>query len=282
MDYIDLLDELSTAKRFRNITIGGYVTRFIPKPPVFTTETLAKGCFAEFKILYVLLRGRRTLSTGRVAVYLPEGTLIRDFYELKGNLTLAKLDYTRLVTMMSFTKLEEPNKKETWRVSPVKVDDLEITKLSPSLQNDLMDFVKQPLAYKHDGLKHVLEPVAEVVDTSKIEFDFKGLGVADYYWNYDYPNTEEFEQANNYLIDPEYDIIKEALKYRHLSLNIDDFGFDKKLLGYISWLTEDNILYINSIEEIKRDKHCIVLTSKDNTDLPYLRLKRGVLTRWET
>lgn len=282
MELVDLLNELDEKGRLRGAVIGGYITRRVPKPPIFTSEDLDEnGIFAEIKLAYIITRGSRARQvTGSLVAFIPSDTELEDFYELKGTVSLGGLGYTRLVTMMNFTKKETKESKTIWAVSPVGVSDLELSHLGNSLYKEVLVFAESPLTYKPSNSSHILEPQAEIEDSNKVYYNFHGHGVSDFIRDLPKKSSKDFEDQNRYLIDPEFEIIREGLRFRVLALDLTDFGSDKMLLKYARWLVDDDIEVVSDLSDVKDEGCFIILTSNEDNQIPFIRLKKGVLDKW--
>lgn len=284
MNYLDILNEIEEKGRLRNVLVGGYAVKRIKKPGIFTNEVVKEGCkFVDFKVIYVSNnRGRRLLSAGNVAAFVPNDLRENDFYELRGTLSLGSTEeqnYTRLVTLMNFKVVDNGNKeKRQWEVHPAVVNDIELTKLSNRLYEEVMNFSEAPLSYHCSDLDFILKPVSELSNSDKVRYNFKGK---EKVWSLrKVPNkkTKDFEEEYNYLIDRDYEIIREALRYPILAVNLSDFGHDKMLLKYMEWLVNGDIEIVESISSTAKNKgYYIVLTGEDIDGIPYLELKRGAL-----
>ena len=285
MEVFDILNELEENERLRNITLGGYVKRQIARPPIFSSEVLMEDCkFVEFKVIYATnQRGKRLLSAGEIVAFVSNDVEEKDFYEFKGTLSLAGMEYSRVATMMSFKKQESKtsNKGYVWVVNPVQVTDLELSNLNTNLYNEVMKFAEFPISYNHPNLNYLLKPVAELRDTSKIYYDFSNTTSTSIGRQIPSKNKQEFEEENNYLIDDEYEILKEGLRYKRLALNISDFSNDKMIVKYAEWMADFDIKVVNKLSELSdEDSYAVILTDRKLEGLPYIELKRGVSNLW--
>jgi hypothetical protein len=281
MEVFDILNEIDEKGRLRNVLVGGYVVKRLAQPSIFTTEEIEpNGKFVDFKLIYITNSlGKRVLTAGHVVAFVPDNVVEKDFYEFKGTLSLAGYDYTRVVTMMTFSKKEVSETDRTiWVVHPVKVSDMELSHLSTDLYNVVMDFVEAPLSYKNEWTKHILQPKAEERDSGKVYYDFK-VRTNKVKYPLSKKRTEEFEKAFNYLVDPEYEIVREGLRFPVLTVNLTDFQ-DKMLLKYMEWLMDGNIKVVESLDDVVDDGHYIVLVDKEIDNVPYIELKKGVWLEW--
>ena len=284
MEVFDILNELDDNGRLRGVLVGGFVTRQVAQPPIFTTEELEPNCkFVDVRVIYVSNnRGTRKLSAGNVVAYVPNDLTENDFYEFRGTLSLGALDYTRLVTFMNFGKSPKSTPDKTiWSVRPVESKDIEITNLSKGLYAELMSYAEMPLTYSSRLTNQLLTPISELDISSKVVYDFKGYGSESFVRDLPTKDVGEFENKFNYLIDREYEIVREGLRFRVLALNISDFGSDNMLLKYAKWLVDDSILQVSSISEVKDDDNSyLIVTNKDIDNIPYIEFRKGVVERW--
>lgn len=283
---LDLLGELEDKDRLRNQILGGYVTRMLEPPPIFSSEHLKSNCmFVEFKLIYGTDRSyKRRLTTGSVVAFVPDNLKLRDFYEFKGNLSSAGLNYSRVLTMMNFAKLgmKGTPKGYVWEVVPVNVSDLELTNLTKSLKDEVLAFAEAPLSFTSEKTAHLLEPKSEEKDSSKVYFDLTSLREVRIVRNKPTKNKELFEKENNYLIDEEYEVLREGLRYSKLAINLTEFENDLILLKYIQWLVDGNIKVVNNLSEIsEEDSQVVIVTDKQIDGIPYIELRRGVVNIWE-
>ncbi|PHE64168.1 hypothetical protein COF68_04790 [Bacillus toyonensis] len=311
----DILNEIEQKGRLRDITIGGYVKNKISKPPIFNLEELAPNCkFVSFKVHFISENGKeRLLTKGEIVAYVPEDLEENDFYEFSGTLSLAGFDYTRVVTMMRFKK--KPLKREfgnfevdngntdsqqdykdrsrgsqsratdyIWEVHPVSIRDLDLNLLSKDLYEETLEFIRSPLSYTHKRLEPILEPKASTKDTDKFYYDFSIPTNRCDLFPHSVKDRTIFEKENNYLIDTNYDIIREGLEYPILVLNISDFGKDTKLLDYAIWLVDDEVVVLNSESELSKHEdfkgNKIILSNDKIEGYPYLELKKGEMISW--
>ncbi|MEC2463880.1 hypothetical protein P9X10_03035 [Bacillus cereus] len=320
----DILDEIDKKGRIRDVIVGGYVKHKVEKPPIFHSEELAPNCkFVSFRVHFIGEQGKeKKLTKGELVLYVPNDLEENDFYEFKGTLSLAGFDYTRVVTMMRFKKKEiklqdkgnqgynrrDSNKQEhksrenkmqyIWEVHPVIVKDLDLSVLPGELHTETMKFIQSPLSYTHVKLNSMLGTLASRKDTDKYYYDFSTPVEAEKLLKRPTKDKEPFEKENNYLIDEDYDIIREALEYPVLTLNIEAFNLDDTLLRYMIWLVDGGIDVYNSIEDLKFNKvnedyvvnetegvfnstrRKVVLVSKQVEGYPYLELKKGDMISW--
>ena len=285
MEVIDILNELDDKDRLRNIVVGGYIKRRIPRPPIFSREVLAEDCkFVEFKLIYATnQRGKRILTAGEIVAFVSNEVDEKDFYEFRGTLSLAGMEYSRVVTMMNFKKqnTEANDKGYVWAVHPVQVSDLELSHLNNELYAEVMKFAEAPISYNNGNLDYILRPVAEQSDTSKIYYDFSDTTKTSIGRPFSKKDKTEFEEENNYLIDDEYEILREGLRYNRLALNISDFANDKMIVKYAEWIADFDIKVVNKMSEVSdEDSFAVILTDRKLEGLPYIELKRGVSNLW--
>lgn len=274
---VDILNELDARGRRSNATVGGYITRMLSKPPIFTTEELSPdGIFVEVKLIYARFRDSSVgLTMGKVVAFVPDDIAIQDFHEFNGNLTLQGLDYSRLVTLMSFKKSSDGDK---WIVKPVKTRDIDMKRLPPYIQDEVFEYSDNPIGYESDKVKHLLPCVSETGDSRKVIYiPHNKSGNMP---NYPIPakSKREFEEISNFEIDLEYEIVREALGYRVIVVNLTSFVLKDKLLEYICWLVDDNIEVVEDVSEVlDEDKRYLLLSNHRIEGYPYIEFRQVLL-----
>src|SRR5690606_23352607 len=121
-----------------------------------------------------------------------------------------------------------------------------------------------PLSYKNAYTEYLLKPKSELKDSSKVYFDFKRADKSKDVREKSTKPTKQFEDEYGYLIDKEFEIIREALRLPVLAVNLNDFGSDRMLLEYMRWLVDGDIVVVESKEEIEQDgRFYVILTNQE-------------------